>query len=116
MLALPAFAAVYHTLEQWVDAGACIPFDWHLLESLYTEGPKPMELVKTCMGESWGKWYGEGDPDPSSIIPHQVATLVFRNLARIELKYDTVMQNEVRKRAEDGIAAIRENAKKRRSA
>jgi len=111
-----AFESLYQTLEDWDSAGQSMPFTWEVLTSVTADGPAPMDMCKSLMGAAWTKWFSEGDPHPTSIVPRQVASLVRKNLGRLKTKFSTMdVQQEAKRRSEEGMAAIRDCAKKIRS-
>jgi len=114
---VPAFEALFGTLDRWDDAGAAVPFNWDALAAVTKEIESPMVCFKGIFGNEWSKWYSEGEPHPSSVIPRQMVSLALKSLKRLNTKLAKMdIPPDAKKRAEEGLVAIKESAKKLRSA
>ena len=112
---IAAFGTLFETLQAWAGAGAVMPFDWDALTGITGNAMHPIEIAKHVLGDLWARWYGDGEPAPSAVVPRQVALLTLHSLDGYKWEYvNQDLQSQVTKRAEKGFEAVKGSAKRLR--
>ena len=112
---LPVYGTLWQALNTWTCTGASTPFDWDSLQQLTPSGTPPVNLCQQLLGPTWKRWYADGQPAATSVVPRQLALLALLCLGNMKIEYESRdTAEEVQKRAEVGFAAMRESAKRLR--
>jgi len=114
--AVSSFNELYLALHSWVGTGSAMPFEWAALAGLGRELDHPAYVCKLLLGNAWSKWYPNGDPPADTVVPRQVASMVFGLLCNLKLELDDQEEKKLSaKRAEDCYVAINASGKRLRT-
>ena len=73
-------------------------------------------FVKACMGDNWSRWFADGEPLASDVVPSQVCELLLATLDRVKQAWDKQMSTpRTLKAAEAQFGALQNGAKKRKT-
>ena len=109
---LSACGNLHQFFQQWVSAGAAVPFSFEQLSQHSAAGSEAKELVLRLLGEQRDLWFRDEAAQDKDLLPRQAVIAVYGILETAKSKYEGLEQAKAA--ATTCLAALTDQHKKRR--
>jgi len=112
---LAAVGSTYEVLDAWHIAGAGNLFDWDSFDTILGPGLSATSVAQELLGDVlWKKWYPEGPPGGSAVVPQQLALIVHQVLGNIKAAFAPAKE-AIAPLTEKGNIIVKDSAKRLRT-
>ncbi|CAK0836913.1 unnamed protein product, partial [Prorocentrum cordatum] len=104
----------YQLINQWYQAGACVPFTFADITSAQCPPAEVLITAQLLLGSQWPLWFpGDAQVSPTTVLPRQLVCFLHQALDRLKCNCEKL--EESRAAAATSYAMITASHKKRRA-